>query len=112
KKLNQFTEEQKEKILKKLQRYTDQLIDSIEITNEEKEKEIETKLYYIFEEAKEKMNTILLEEKQQKQKAEQAEEFTENETIETENKNDIEGNDKDEEESKTVSIKDVGNKRK
>ncbi|HLR52105.1 MAG TPA: hypothetical protein VK072_04440 [Candidatus Avamphibacillus sp.] len=101
KQLNQFTEEQKEKILKELQRYTDQLIDSIEITNEEKEKEIETKLYYIFEEAKEKMNTILLEEKQQKQKAEQAEEFTENETIETENKDDIEGNDKVDEESKT-----------
>src|SRR5699024_2785507 len=101
KQLNQFTEEQKEKILKELQRYTDQLIDSIEITNEEKEKEIETKLYYIFEETKEKMNKILLEEKQQKQKAEQAEEFTENETIETENKDDIEGNDKVDEESKT-----------
>jgi len=102
KELNHFTKEQKEKVLKELQQYTDQLIDSIEINNEEKEREIEAELHYIFEGAKEKMNTILLEEKQQKQKAEQAEEFTENEeTIETENKDDIEENDKDDEEPKT-----------
>lgn len=76
--LKQYTEEKKEKISNELKQHTDDLIHSINISNEDKEKEIEAKFYKIFEEAKEQMNSIDLDKYEENKTNKDSEEQQEN----------------------------------